>query len=174
MKKGAVFSPCKNFRYSLWRIWEEGDTTGRCVFIGLNPSTATETDDDPTIRRCINFAKDWGYTSLFMLNAYAFRATNPKDMKKGRRFADSPVVTSNPIGVENDESIVEVASQAGIVIAAWGGHCAKSRAKQVFHLVTKVAGQPLRCLGVNDDGSPKHPLYVKGETEPSIFPGVRN
>ena len=79
MEKGARFSESRTHRYALWRIWEKG--APMVMFVGLNPSTADETQDDPTIRRCIDFAKRWGYGGLYMLNIFAFRATNPKDMK---------------------------------------------------------------------------------------------
>ena len=73
---GATFSPCRTWRYSLWRIWQPGKPY--VVFIGLNPSTATEVEDDPTIRRCIRYAQDWDYGGLYMLNVFALRSTDPK------------------------------------------------------------------------------------------------
>src|ERR1700747_1513844 len=79
LDSGALFSPCRRWRYLLWRRWDRD--RGICAFICLNPSVADETQDDPTVRRCINYAKDWGYGSLFMLNAYAFRATDPRLMQ---------------------------------------------------------------------------------------------
>ena len=82
MIKSAEFSPDKVYRYELWRIWDEALPV--CMFIGLNPSTADETVDDPTIRRCINFAKEWGYGQLVMTNLFAFRATKPAEMMRAR------------------------------------------------------------------------------------------
>ena len=76
MERGADISPCGRYRYSLWRKWGPGAT---CMFVGLNPSTADETADDPTIRRCMAFARDWGYGALCMANLFAYRATDPAD-----------------------------------------------------------------------------------------------
>jgi len=84
MKSHATFSPCRKYRYSLFRIWDEDKSL--VLFIGLNPSTADEKEDDPTIRRCINFAKQWGwgYGGLIMGNLFSFRATQPSDLKQAK------------------------------------------------------------------------------------------
>ncbi|MEP0894347.1 DUF1643 domain-containing protein [Leptolyngbya boryana FACHB-1624] len=82
------------------------------MFVGLNPSTADETHDDPTIRRCTKFAKDWGYSGLCMTNLFAYRATDPKEM----------IASVDSIGLENDQYLLEYAARAGIVVAAWGNH----------------------------------------------------
>jgi hypothetical protein len=125
------------------------------MFIGLNPSTADETRDDPTIRRCIGFAKKWGYGALCMTNLFAWRATKPADM---RRQID-------PVGVDNDRWLKECAMGAGIVIAAWGTNGShENRAGHVMHEITN-----LRCLRKNADGSPMHPLYVAADTVPIAF-----
>ena len=79
--KTATFSECRKYRYTLWRRWDGLFASGYAMFIGLNPSTADETNDDPTIRRCIGYARDWGYGGLCMTNLFAFRATLPKNMK---------------------------------------------------------------------------------------------
>ena len=120
------------------------------MFIGLNPSTADETVDDPTIRRCIGFAKAWGYGGIYMLNAYAFRATNPKDMK----------AAADPIGPGNDEAFGYYRSKVGLIVAAWGAHCDPERARKVCQAV----GRPVECLGLTAAGAPKHPLYLKATT----------
>jgi hypothetical protein len=78
---GAEFSECRKYRYVLWRRWAWEGYANQVMFIGLNPSTADEREDDPTIRRCVRFAKDWGYSGILMMNAFAFRATQPADMK---------------------------------------------------------------------------------------------
>lgn len=77
MKTGANLSECRRYRFSLWRIWDEA--LPYALFIGLNPSTADETANDPTITRCINFAKDWGYGGIYMANLFAYRATDPSE-----------------------------------------------------------------------------------------------
>jgi hypothetical protein len=152
-ESGAKFSACRSYRYALWRTW--ADSGPRVMFIGLNPSTADEFEDDPTIRRCIRFAKDWGYGGLLMLNAYAFRATNPNDMKKA----------IDPIGPLNDDELAFRSQQCGLVIAAWGVHCSLSRSVSVC----KVINGPIYCLGKTKDRKPKHPLYLKSDTKPELF-----
>jgi hypothetical protein len=146
MTTGAFFSECRAYRYALWRDWDWQGYAHRVAFIGLNPSTADETQDDPTIRRCIGFAKAWGFGGLVMLNAYAFRATDPKNMRKA----------ADPIGPANDEKLAYYATQVGCIVAAWGGHCSPSRERRVVDVVR----QPVFCLGVTKDGRPKHPLYL--------------
>lgn len=98
---GAEFSPCRVWRYALWRRWDFGSRCNMVAFVGLNPSTADESLDDATIRRCINFAKSWGYDGMYMLNAYAFRATDPRDMK----------AFHEPIGKDNDCTIARISSE---------------------------------------------------------------
>jgi hypothetical protein len=155
MKTSARFSPCRRYRYELWRIWKETGVR-YCMFIGLNPSTADETTDDPTIRRCIAFAKAWGYDGLCMTNLFALRATDPKVMK-----ADP-----NPTGdLDNDLTLLELASKASVVIAAWGKDGKHlERDKDVIRLLP-----PLHCLKLNKDGTPAHPLYLRSDLKPIPF-----
>jgi hypothetical protein len=153
---GAEFSTCRTWRYSLWRIWDWQGFANCVAFIGLNPSTADENIDDPTIRRCIDFAKRWGYGGLYMLNLFAFRATDPAVMK----------AAPDPIGPENDRQLAYYQSNVGRVVAAWGKHGSHANRAAA---IRKILRGPLHCLGVNNDGSPKHPLYVKGDTVPSIW-----
>jgi hypothetical protein len=155
LRKGAEFSPCRLYRYALWREWEECCPSNRIAFVGLNPSTADEVADDPTIRRCIGFAKSWDYGGLVMLNAYAFRATDPKEMKRALE----------PIGPENDAKLAHYTRQCDAVIAAWGTHCSVSRAVRVC----EVIGRRIDCLGKTKDGAPKHPLYLAANTRPQLF-----
>lgn len=153
----AVFSPCRTYRYTLWRVWD--DTLPYCQFIGLNPSTADETNDDPTIRRCIRFAKDWGCGALCMTNIFAYRATNPKDMK-AQEF---------PTGDLNGESIIDIAKEAGIVIAAWGIHGDHESQGAKVNQLFDTHSIKLHCLGKTMLGHPKHPLYIKADTKPELF-----
>lgn len=90
MIKDTIFSPCREYRYTLYREWAPGDKV--VMFIGLNPSTADEVNNDPTVRRCINYAKQWGYTGMYMTNIFAYRATDPNVMK----------AHPEPVGAEND------------------------------------------------------------------------
>lgn len=155
IEKGAQFSPCKKYRYALWRTWNQDD--GHVMFIGLNPSTATETEDDPTVRRCMGFAKRWGFGGIYMMNLFAFRATDPKVMQ----------AQAEPVGAENNSMIFMYAQSAQKVICAWGAfECAVKRGREVEGLITVgPAGvicrqKHLYCLGQTKDGHPRHPLYV--------------
>ena len=153
--KGAEFSPCRTWRYALWRRWDWQGYANQVMFIGLNPSTADETEDDPTIRRCINFAKSWGYDGLLMMNAYAFRATDPRKMK----------AAADPIGPGNDEALAYRAKQVGLVVVAWGAHGTPEREKRVCNVIARQ----IQCLGKTKTGRPKHPLYLRADTQLTTF-----
>lgn len=143
--KSADFSPCRNYRYTLWRWWDESKPY--VMFIGLNPSTADEIEDDPTIRRCVNFAKSWGYGGFCMTNLFAIRATKPKTM----------LAHNQPIGFDNDKWIDSIAKNAGIIIAAWGAHGGHiNRDKEIM-----ARFENLKCFEILKSGKPKHPLFVK-------------
>ena len=125
------------------------------MFIGLNPSTADEQNDDPTLTRCINYAKTWGFGSICMTNLFAYRATRPKDM----------LAVSDPVGIENDEWLIEQSQKAGLVIAAWGNTGAHlNRSSEVKQLIPK-----LHYLNLNQSGEPAHPLYLKLDLRPLPF-----
>lgn len=129
------------------------------MFIGLNPSTADATKDDPTIRRCKRFASDWGYRWLLMTNVFAIRATDPNDMKA----AEMPW---SAFGEEfgNNHWLREGARDAGIVVAAWGVNAEWLRGD--INTKAVLAGVQFKCLGVTKSGFPRHPLYVKSSTVP--------
>lgn len=149
MERAATLSACRTYRYALWRRWGRGDYA---MFIGLNPSTADETNDDPTIRRCIGFARAWGYGALCMANLFAYRATDPADMKKA----------AEPVGWENDHTLTTLARGAGVVVAAWGAHGTyKGRDQSVRLLVPN-----LHFLRLTKDGHPGHPLYLPASLKP--------
>ncbi|HXF23295.1 MAG TPA: DUF1643 domain-containing protein [Gemmatimonadaceae bacterium] len=148
--KGALFSPDRVYRYVLTRRWDEGRR--QLVVIGLNPSTADETVDDPTIRRCIRFAKDQRCSALVMLNLFALRATDPRAIKSH----------SDPVGPGNDETLRTYCwGDDVIVVAAWGVHGAyMGRSGDVLRL-----GLPhLNCWGKTKHGQPRHPLYLRADT----------
>jgi hypothetical protein len=157
---GATFSEDRSHRWSLWRRWEAGCSLGRMLpFIGLNPSTADESLDDPTVRRCISFAHAWNYGGMVMLNIFAFRATDPKDMKSA----------AHPIGPSNDHALLEVSKACGRVICCWGTHGAyMNRGEEVVHLLGKK-DIPFFHLGLTKDGHPKHPLYLLASTQPALW-----
>ncbi|RLA16249.1 MAG: hypothetical protein DRQ61_12760 [Gammaproteobacteria bacterium] len=150
MKTGAYFSVCRKYRYSLWRSWD--DSKPYAMFIGLNPSTADEKADDPTIRRCINFSKEWGFGGLYMVNLFAFRATKPSDLMRA----------VEPVGSDNDKQIKTLASNAGIVVAAWGNDGTYlHRSKEITKMLPN-----LKCLKINKSGEPAHPLYQPKSARP--------
>lgn len=151
----AYLSEDRVYRYSLTRDVAPLTGEGTVTFIGLNPSTADETQDDPTIRRCIDFARRWGFARLKMLNLYAYRATDPNDL-----FA----FAGDIVGPENDCTIAKVVGGSDLVVCAWGSHAHDSRSGQVLRLVAAP-----HALGLNDNGSPRHPLYLRSDTLPEPF-----
>ncbi len=154
----TILSSDREYRYVLWREWDR-ITPGlkHAVFIGLNGSTADELHDDPTIRRCVGFAKEWGFCALAMVNLFAFRTLDPKVLK----------AQNNPVGINNDSYIIEVTAHAGITIAAWGTHGGfMGRDKEVMRLFRLGA---LHCLGRTKDGFPRHPLYIKKTQAPEVY-----
>ena len=145
----AVFSPCRKYRYALWRTWDARQPF--VLFIGLNPSTADEVKNDPTIRRCIGFAGDWGYGGVLIGNLFAYRATRPEDMKQD----------SEPVGSENDLWIERMAQDADQVVAAWGNHGAYlNRFNEVRELIPQM-----KCLGLTAQNHPRHPLYLRKDVK---------
>ncbi len=151
LRGGANFSRCRRYRYTLWRRWSE---TGPLVMmIGLNPSTADARHDDPTIRRCIRFARDWGGAGLLMVNLFAFRATYPSVLK----------AETDPVGPRNDLWIRRMASQSQLRVAAWGNHGVfMDRAGQIQRM---LRGK-LSVLRETGAGQPAHPLYLPAHLEP--------
>jgi len=153
---GATFSACQRYRYTLWRWWsmEPMDPARMVAFVGLNPSTADASVDDPTIRRCINFAKAWGYDGMVMLNLFAWRDTDPKGMK----------AASNPIGEDNGGAIIMVCQAVATVVLCWGVHGEfLGRGYRVQQMLTKV--RECHCFGLTKEGHPKHPLYLANNTQ---------
>jgi hypothetical protein len=152
---GATFSPCQKYRYRLWRLWDE--TKPSVAFVMLNPSTATDTINDPTVERCQRRAQAMGFGRLEVANIFALRSTNPKAL----------YLVDDPIGADNDEAIVSAARNCTLVVCAWGTHSKlNGRGEQVLNLL-KSAGVTPSCLGINADKSPKHPLYVGYDVLPT-------
>lgn len=153
----AVYSYCEAYRYSLQRVWDAG--LGRVTFVMLNPSTATEVQNDPTVERCERRARAMGFGAFTVVNIFAFRATDPADM---RRAAD-------PIGPENDTAIHQAAMWADQIICAWGTHGAHlGRGPQVAANL-RAAGVTLFHLGLSMHGAPKHPLYISYGVQPMFW-----
>ena len=149
---GAHFSLDRKYRYYLYRIWDYSKP--KILFIGLNPSTANENEDDPTIRRVKRFAKDWGYGGVYMMNLFAFVTPYPEELKK----------CENPQG-SNDYWLDAISKRCDHILFAWGSFPeASERAKEVVAYFKQ--GLALR---VNKDGSPAHPLYIPASTVPVVY-----
>lgn len=153
----AEFSACGTYRYALTRTMGLWLDNGTVLFVGLNPSTATAETDDPTIRRCVAFARRWGYGRYVMANLHALRSTDPK----GLRLVDDPV------GPENAARVLSMADDADLVICAWGANWLAPGAIQIASTLRQHP--KARHLGLTKDGHPKHPLYLSGSTEPQEF-----
>lgn len=147
MIKGAIIRD--KYRYQLWRIWDEKLP---CVgFIMLNPSVADSKQDDPTIRRCINYAKSWGYGGIYVGNLYAYISTDPKQLKK----------VNDPVGKLNAAHIMSVIGKSELVICAWGNN---EKPPEYFKSLLK-----LHYLELSIKGIPKHPLYLKKDLKPKPY-----
>lgn len=143
---GATIDPSGTYRYSLWRKWDEDNLT-MLRWVLLNPSTADAEQDDPTIRRCIGYAKSWGFGGMVVLNLFALRATDPKELKRTMR---------DPIGPDNDKWIDDVMLKGTFAVAGWGaGGALGGRGAAMHRLYPEM-----RCLGLTKDGHPRHPLYL--------------
>lgn len=154
----AVFDTARTYRYKLTRRWADGPLA---VFIMLNPSVADAFQDDPTVRRCIGFAKREGAGAFTALNLFALRSTDPAALR----------THPDPIGPCNDEFIRTYTYCAQLVIAAWGVH--GSLGDQGRKVVEMLHGRTsLLCLGVTKDGHPRHPLYVPGDAPLLAFPST--
>ena len=149
MKRSAEISACGKYRYALRRLWDTQLPT--VLFIGLNPSTADASLDDPTLRRCIKFAETWGYGGVVIGNLFAFRAKDPRALRNA----------PDPIGPANDQRLVQLRQEAGMAVAAWG-HLGtlNGRGSIVAAMLSN-----LYCLGQTKTGAPRHPLYVRGSAE---------
>lgn len=145
-----------DYRYTLGRRWSGEDGDGTAVFVMLNPSTADASVDDPTIRRCIGFAKSFGCGGLHVVNLYAYRAKKPADLR----------LAADPIGPENDEvlraTFLTAYGEGSPVVAAWGSNADPLRAEFVS-LLAQAAGISLAALGVTKRGAPRHPLYLRSD-----------
>jgi len=155
MIRNAVISNCDLYRYALSRCWDP--ERGYVLFVMLNPSTADAEIDDPTIRRCIGFAKAWGYGGLMVGNLYAFRATDPTKL----------LDVIDPFGNHNIEVLSWMAAEAACVVLAWGGWPASIEmgCSVAQRLEREVPGR-LGALGWTLTGGPRHPLYLRKDLRP--------
>jgi len=152
----AVFSPCRKWRYTLERIWDNGPLVN---FLCLNPSTADEVKSDPTVTRCLHYAKRWGYGGCIVTNIFAVRSTDPAVL----------LTEPDPVGPENDRFIREVAYRCAMVVAAWGvWGKVRDRGPDIAGLLS-ADGITLHCLGVTKEGFPRHPLYMPSTARPCLY-----
>lgn len=154
----ATFDGPRRYRFRLSRVWDPDGP--RVNFVMLNPSTADAFALDPTVRRCVGFAKRWGAGALEVTNCFALRSTDPTGLRE----------PGDPVGAGNDTAIVAAATAADVVVAAWGVHAALGgRGEQVRKLLVS-SNVELRCLRLTKDGHPGHPLYVPADTEAQLWP----
>ena len=152
IEKGAEFSECGRHRYALWRTWGDGQ---KVLFCGLNPSIADANKDDPTMARCISFAKSWGYDGLIMVNAFSIVETN-------RHKAMAAADRNGPLA---NAKILEWRDRAAIVVAAWGATCPLCRETELLNLFNCQ----VYCIRKTKHGRPEHPLYLPGNLKPVRF-----
>lgn len=148
----AEISPCGKYRYRLTREWAKNPRW--VTFVMLNPSTADASQDDPTIRKIMNYAKMWNFTALEVLNLFAFRSSSPDILKR----------VEDPVGYYNQRKLLEACGE--IIICAWG-QSSIARKRPVFF--REELFRKLRCLKLNDDGSPAHPLYLPMNVYPQPY-----
>jgi hypothetical protein len=150
----AIYSDCEAYRYALTRVWDPDG--GKALFIMLNPSTATEVQNDPTVERCERRARTLGFGAFRVLNIFAYRATDPREMR----------AVADPVGPENDATIRDSLPWADRVICAWGTHGAHLNRGPEVEAMLRASGIPLFHLGLSKDGHPKHPLYIGYKVQP--------
>ena len=155
LQSSAILSTDRVYRYSLIRTWN--DALPRVCFIMLNPSTADETLEDPTIRRCVKFSESWEFGSLEVVNLYAYRSHNPCSL----------LVVNDPVGRENDKHIHAAVRRAKMTVVAWGTHGHRGPLRRDVLPLVQIA----HCIGVTKSGAPRHPLYVHSSALPSIYIG---
>lgn len=172
MRRSAKISECGRYRYWLKRTWSAPLRLSRCkanlipdhrtvTFVMLNPSKADARKDDNTIRRCVGFAKAWGYSGIVVRNLFALRATDPKEL----------LTADDPVGPEGDrELLLSVAGTVDLLIVAWGTGVPFGRDRHAMDLFTSRGFARPHCLGVTKDGSPRHPRCVRKDAKPVPFP----
>jgi len=154
----AVYSDCERYRYSLERVWDEKGK--RVLFVMLNPSTATEVQNDPTVERCERRARALGFGAFCVTNIFAWRDTDPRKM----RAADDPT------GPENDATILKFSKWADTIICAWGTHGEHRQRGAAVEALLRQDGYELFHLGLSKAGHPKHPLYIAYTKQPEVWP----
>ena len=163
--RSAKLSDCKKYRYELIREWSRSDFAPNAtkerqvVFCLLNPSTADAVEDDPTIKRCVGFTQEWGYSRMVVVNLFAFRATDSSELSK----------CPNPVGKSNNSYILKNAKEAALFVAGWGTKGRMlNRDNSVLNML-RSNSTVVHALGKNGDGTPKHPLRLKKSTVLSLY-----
>lgn len=155
-ESGATFSDCGLYRYRLWRKWDSGPTVS---FLMLNPSTADENRNDPTIERCHRRAVAMGFSALDVINIFSFRATDPKNLKKAK----------DPIGPDTDAALLESMRSADMTICAWGSHGDHRQRDLEVRQLLKNNKIPVHYLTLTVKGQPGHPLYIPYSKTPKLW-----
>lgn len=149
----AVYSECERYRYLLTRSWGRG---AKVLFVMLNPSTATEVQNDPTVERCERRARALGFGAFRVTNIFAFRATDPRVMR----------AAPDPVGPDNDAAILQSLDWADAVVCAWGNHGLHLDRGAAVEAMLRASGARLTHLGLTGQGQPRHPLYVGYDRQP--------
>ncbi len=153
----ATYSDCERYRYALTRTWDAAGK--RVLFVMLNPSKATEVQNDPTVERCERRARALGFGAFQVANIFAWRDTDPFQMRKAK----------DPVGPENDATLLNGAAWADQVIAAWGTHGVHRHRGPAVEALLRETGMPLYSLGLSKHGHPKHPLYISYTQQPILW-----
>ncbi len=160
VQRSAVFSPCGNYRYSLTRVWD--DTKPRVCFLMQNPSVADDREDDPTVKKCIGFARRWGFGSIVVVNIRAFVATDPTDVGcAAARGMDT-------VGPDNARYVRDAISQCMSLVVACGGDESMLDAARETLAGCDVAAE-ISCIGYTKDDVPKHPSRLGYSTPREPF-----
>ena len=153
----AVYSDCERYRYSLTRVWDPAG--GKVLFVMLNPSTATEVQNDPTVERCERRARALGFGAFQVTNIFAWRDTDPRKMR----------AAAEPVGPENDATILAGVDWADQVVAAWGTHGEHLGRGPAVETLLRASESPVYHLGLSKAGHPKHPLYISYAQQPELW-----
>lgn len=158
----AIYSPCESYRYLLTRKWDAGGP--KALFVMLNPSTATEMQNDPTVERCERRARALGFGAFRVANIFAWRATDPREMRSA----------ADPVGPLNDAALMFSLGWADLVLCAWGTHGAHLGRGAAVVSMLRQTGKPLHHLGLSLQGHPKHPLYIGYDKQPELWVAKRD
>lgn len=161
-ERTAVMSRCKRYRFELRRVWGPGNSL--VMFVGLNPSTADQTTDDPTVRRWRGFAKAWGHDGMIVVNAHPLRSTDPRALKTHEYRGDEYAY--------NLKTIARLVAECDRVVCCWGANLPREHERTLVKELRTAAhfhGLELQHLGLTREGQPKHPLYLRGDTQPEVW-----